>query len=412
MQGQKPEMLDQAPHGLHEVVSGRFLHTWTVPQVSTLLMKASQQAPPPARESEDTALPADLYALARELAEYTPGEMEALKTVGEYGSDTDIIEATVRTLIYILPHAHSPFMAMPPEKEQNLFAGLVRHLEDLLALLLERKDYVLAALVLRALRIPVDPLFRPRLAEAFRKAGDRKKISRVIDDIRTFPNDSPEYQAVYSYLALLDREATPVLLELLAEEEDRSVRKQLIQILKGLGKNQLALLGEKLSDERWYFVRNIVSILGESKKDEVVGHLEKVAGHKNFQIRQEVVRALIAIGGKKAAGLLTKFLFDKDIDIRFMTIRGLGALSGAGEAEARALIKFLERGGFKGAGHELKKEAVESIGKIGGPESAGFLKKYAKVKWWRPRKPQEELGVAARRAIDTIERRRAHAGRT
>ena len=411
IQQQKTDLLDHLPYGLHEVVSGRFSRLWTVPQVSSLLMKASQQVPAPGREAEDTALPAELYALAREMAEYTPEEMEALKTIAEYGGEADVIEATVRTLIYILPHAHSPFLAMNPEKEQSLFAGIVRHLEDLLSLLLNKKDYVLAELVLRALRIPVDPVLRPRLAEALKKAGGRKMISRVIDDIRTFRADSPEYQAVYSYLSLLDREATPVLLEILAEEEDRTVRKQLITVLKGLGKNQLALLGEKLSDERWYFVRNIVSILGESRKDEVVAYLEKVTEHKNFQIRQEVVRALIAIGGKKAAELLTRFLNDKDIDIQFMAIRGLGTLPGAGDPEALSLITFLGTGALKGISHELKKEAIESIGRIGGTGSSGFLRKYTKVKWWRPRKPQEELSIAARQAIDAIERRRKDAGR-
>jgi hypothetical protein len=51
------------------------------------------------------------------------------------------------------------------------------------------------------------------------------------------------------------------------------------------------------------------------------------------------------------------------------------------------------------------------LGRIGGRESAEFLARYRKVRWWKPRKLQEELRDAALLAIEAIKRRLADAGR-
>lgn len=409
---QKEDMAEHLPDDLHELLSARFSTSWTVPQVSSLLERAaSTQFAPVLAASERSQLPEALTSIAREMAEYTPEEMEALKTIGEYTAESAVVEAVVRTLIYILPQVKNPFLAGADEKQLNLFSGVVGHLEEMLHLLLDKKDYSLALLVLRAFRIPVEPLFQLRLADALKRAGDKKIISRLLDAIRAYPKDSPEYEAVYSYLSLLDREVTPALLEMLAEEQDRSMRNLMIRILKELGKGQLALIGQRLSDERWYFVRNIVTILGESRREEVVGYLEKVADHKNFQIRQEVVRALLTIKGDRSVRLLIRFLRDRDVDIRFMAVRGLGTPHGAGTREEQALLEFLKAGWLKRPEPELRLEAIASLGKVGGRAAAAFLRKYTKVNWWKARRPQETAKAAAEKSIVEIERRLADAGR-
>jgi HEAT repeat protein len=410
--GRKADAMEHLPSELHELFSARFSKSWTVPQVSTLLVKVSSAMPPSEPPvSEKQFQPRDLAEIAREMSEYAPDEMERLKTISDFGVEPDILEAAVRTLINLLPFIQNPAVPAPQDKTLSKFSEILSQLEALLALLLEKKEYILASLVLRAFRMPAGPAFRPRLVEAIKRSGERKTLTRLMNDIRSFPADSPEYQAVYSYLSLLDREATPVLLEMLAEEEDRPARKLLIRILKDLGKDQIAMLGERLSDERWYFVRNIVSILGESRKEEGIAFLERVAAHKNFQIRQEVVRALVSIGGPKATGLLIRFLNDKDIDIRFMALRGLGAVTAGSDRGEQALIAFLRGRRLRKTSLELKREAIESLGKVGGADALRFLVKFASVKWWKARKPQEELRAASQRALHEIERRLNDAGK-
>ncbi len=158
--------------------------------------------------------------------------------------------------------------------------------------------------------------------------------------------------------------------------------------MKDLGKNQIALLGEHLSDERWYFVRNIVNILGESKTDQAIAFLRKAADHENVRIRQEVIKGLLSIGGKKAAGVLAKFLRDKDADILATAIRAFAELPGIGAEESTPLLAFLEGRPLKKKEQDLTLEAIRVLGKIGGRDAAEFLKRYARIRWWKPRKLQ------------------------
>jgi HEAT repeat protein len=153
-----------------------------------------------------------------------------------------------------------------------------------------------------------------------------------------------------------------------------------------------------------------VNILGESKSDEALAYLEKVADHKQIQIRQEVIKGLLNIGGKKAAVLLCRFIQDKDFDVQLAAIRGLGSIQGAGQSEAQALTEFLEDRPVRKRENDLTKEVFKVLGKIGSPETADFLKRYRKIKWWKSRKPQQELRTAVEPAIEEIQRRHGNAG--
>jgi len=214
---------------------------------------------------------------------------------------------------------------------------------------------------------------------------------------------------VFQYVSQLDREIMPFLLELLADEQERAHRSFLMRILKELGKNQLALLGERLSDERWYFVRNIVTILGENKREEVVGYLERVAGHTHPQIRQEVVRSLLNIRGDRAIKLLARFLDDREDDIRLFAVRGLGIAHGEGKREEQVLIDFLNKRRFRTPPLELRLEVIASLGKIGGAAARDFLQAFSSLKWWKRRRHQAAIIAAAERACEEIDRRIGHA---
>jgi hypothetical protein len=200
------------------------------------------------------------------------------------------------------------------------------------------------------------------MTEALTKAVSRTAIISAIGEMRDHPKSSPQYHSAYGYVSLLEREATEALLELLAEEKDRSVRFFYLDLIRDLGKNQITLLGEHLTDSRWYHVRNIVSILAESKAEQVIPLLRKVADHKNIRIRQEVVRGLPLIGGKKAAGVLAKFLGDKEVDVRLMAIRAFVGFPGVGAEEANPLIEFLKGCPIKRNELEQTLEAIKSLG--------------------------------------------------
>jgi hypothetical protein len=416
------EQLDaEVPHDLHEIMAGRFSKAWTVQQVAVLLKKTSLKksdrpaAPPDPFTVEAEHVPPDLADIAKEISEYTPAELEELRAISESGMESDISDASVRTLLLLLPLIQSPHHDASSEKEVSLFSSLIHQLEEALSYLLKKNDFGFAMIIIRAFRsLSVPPAFAPRLQQAIRKASSRDIIVAMVSLMRTHPKTSPKYQEAYTYLKQLAQEATPVLLEFLAEEQDRAKRLFYLDLLKELGKDQIHVIAQGLSDDRWYVVRNVVSILAESRSDQALVFLEKVVNHRNPQIRQEVIKGLITIGGRRAAAALARMLKDRDKDIQFTVLRALGMVQNAGPDESKAVMEFLEQRGItkKQQDNEVTHEAVRTLGKIGDQGSIAFLRRYERIRWWRSRKPQVALRSVARVAIEEIEKRMTDARRT
>ena len=415
---QQPDAEQNLPSALQEIQAGRYSHAWTVQQVSTLLKKSASKKTLPSvpslspAEVEAASISQDLPGIAWEMAEYTPDEMERLKILGEAGMESDIFQAALHTFICLLPLAKNPVHSVPEEKELIRFSSVVRQLEDMLSFLLKEKDYDRALSIIEAFQRPVEPAFQPRIKEALKKTASKTVIIAAIGELKKHPKGSREYQSAYDYISKLERETTEVLLELMAEEQDRTARIFYVDLLKDIGKNQIALLGELLSDNRWYFVRNIVSILGESKADQALLFLRKAADHENVRIRLEVIKGLLTIGGKKAASILAKLLRDRDADVQMTTIRAYGDFPGIGAEESGSLIEFLEARSLRKKELELTIEAIKTLGKIGGREAMEFLKRYEIIRWWKPRMLQKQIKAAAERAGEEISRRQGDGGRT
>ena len=138
--------------------------------------------------------------------------------------------------------------------------------------------------------------------------------------------------------------------------------------------------------------------------------LRKAADHKNIQIRQEVVKALMAIGGKKAAGVLGKFLRDPDAEMQMMAIRAFSEMPNIGPEEAKPVMEFLRECRLKRKEQDLAVAAIRTLGKFGGGDSALFLQSFTRVRWWRSRKLQNERREAAIRSIEEITRRQGDVG--
>jgi hypothetical protein len=252
------ERLDtEVPHDLHEIMAGRFSKTWTVQQVAVLLKKtsfkksAAPAAPPDPLAVEAERVPQDLADIAKELAEYTPDELEELRVISESGMESDIIDASVRTLLFLLPLIQNAHREASSEKETSLFSSLIHQLEDALSYLLKINDFGLAMIIVRAFRsIAVPPEFSPRLQQALRKASSREILSAMISIMRTNPKVSPKYEGASLYLKQFAQEATPLLLESLAEEQDRAARLFYLDLLKEFGKDQLHVIAQGRPERR------------------------------------------------------------------------------------------------------------------------------------------------------------------
>jgi hypothetical protein len=158
-----------------------------------------------------------------------------------------------------------------------------------------------------------------------------------------------------SFLKWLRPWIVPPLLEILAETDDRAVRRTVLGVLGGEGGVPWPELEPFLRDARWYVVRNAVQLAAAAGHRQLIGHAPRLLRHPEVQVRREVVRALERFGGQAASSSLTQALTDPDSSVRTLAARAVGRETGP-ETE-RVLLAHIESREFP----SLSEEEVEAF---------------------------------------------------
>lgn len=137
-----------------------------------------------------------------------------------------------------------------------------------------------------------------------------------------------EQKRVENFLRSVRRWAIPVLIKLLAEAQDRVIRKTLLAVLRTDGGIPWVHLESLLEDGRWYVVRNAVQLAVDSRCPELTSHFERLLRHPDARVRREVLRGLDAFGADVALKYLPRALVDADASVRIMAARSLGRAGG------------------------------------------------------------------------------------
>jgi len=211
------------------------------------------------------------------------------------------------------------------------------------------------------------------------------------------------------YVEPLGERGIAALVEVLGAEEDMFVRKCLVDTLTELCRDRVQLLGAYVGDERWYLVRNIVSIMARIHSPEAIPYLRRTFNHPNPKVRAETIRAVGLTGGYSACELLMQGLQDGDEKTRILCIRWLGRLE-----EARAvprLVKMLEEKESGGESPRVKKEIIMSLGEIKAPECCEVLRKYQAKQRRLGRSEWQEVNEAAAESLRRLTEKFPHLGR-
>ena len=202
--------------------------------------------------------------------------------------------------------------------------------------------------------------FITKLVEAFRLLG-RKEREDVIRLARAFK--------LFIISPLLDN---------LGEEPDASVRKLLLSILESLGSDVNPYVVQRLEDERWYVVRNMLYLLRECNGRQYAAHIKKLAKHKNINICIEVVKTLLHFKTNDAVPFLKLYLQNPNTELRMGMIR-LAGIYRIKEA-VLYLTVLLEKKDIFGTESYYKKDLVRALGEIGDREAVTSLLKVFKAK--------------------------------
>ena len=146
-----------------------------------------------------------------------------------------------------------------------------------------------------------------------------------------------------------------VLLDLLADEQDRDRRALLLAVLRQAAAGHVGPVAARLDDPRWYVVRNAVTLLGTAGGPEVLERLATVARHGAPEVRREAARSLVLAGGPAAAPYLVDLAIHAGEEMGRLSLVALAALTGP-EAAA-GLAEVARRSGSR----PLRQEALDVL---------------------------------------------------
>ncbi len=238
-----------------------------------------------------------------------------------------------------------------------------------------------------------------RAKKAMDKAGEEENIKRISQVLNE--KEAADLSSTKELLLSLNMNSISPIVHMLGDLNQFLSRKMVSEVLTIKAKDHLDLLGEGISDQRWYVVRNVVSVLGSIGSEKGVRFLKLIAKHQDLRIRKETVSSLFKIKGEQAGQLLASFLEDENKRIRILASRGLAQRK---EKEALPeLMNVLKHDQFKDKSPEEKKNMLESFAVIAGEEAVPFLVKMINKRSWLQRDKHNETRIFAVGALSMID---------
>jgi HEAT repeat protein len=298
------------------------------------------------------------------------------------------------------------------ETDVSEFKHMMEAMEKILATLVGAADFESAARIVWGLNRfealmhespeQIHPLNRDKIQTTRRvleKAGEEESIRAVSQVLNE--KEITEFSDVKKYLFALHWNAISPMIHMFRDLKSYVARKMVCEVLAEKAKGQLELLGEGITDQRWYVVRNVVSVIGAIGSDEGVRLLKPIARHRDLRVRKEIVSSLFKIGGPQAGILLVSFLEDEDRRIRILASRGLARMR---EKQALSPLEaILTDDQFRDISGEEKKQMLESFATIAQGEAVPFLVKMASKRGWLKRDKHNETRIFAIGALGLIE---------
>ncbi|WP_162605140.1 HEAT repeat domain-containing protein [Geomonas oryzae] len=255
------------------------------------------------------------------------------------------------------------------EGEGEELAGYARSLYDIGIYFLRTGAYPEFLNILREVTGGGVPLqVKEQVLELF---GCEEFVNEVLDGLETW--GKPRFNEIAEVIVTVGAPFTDGLLDRLAGSESMSLRRFMMDRLAEIGTAAAPAIIKRLSDRRWYFLRNLIMLIRQLELSETVEKLRMLAHHGERRVSSEAFRALLEFGETGAEEELVRDLESHDRQTR------LAALEVAGMARSPRVLgvlhAMLATSGFSGKELQVKGLAVQALGEIGDPASLPVLEK-------------------------------------
>ncbi|MCZ6508244.1 MAG: HEAT repeat domain-containing protein, partial [Acidobacteria bacterium] len=321
--------------------------------------------------------------------------------------DADRIAGRMRELdpIYLIQHKAKVMLeVLRNESDDDDYLALVLELERALPDLIVDGQYIAAEEILKALATDLVPssgrtdIQREAARDVLIHFCNQHTLREVVRNLAG--KQRTQIDAATRIFSSLGPMAVPALLEALSQEASRPIRVHLLGMLAAIGDHALPEIRKHLRDKRWFFVRNLVWIIGEIGDARFVSHLGVIVNHPDVRVRRETVRSTAKLHHEAAIQVLLSAIEDSDHGVQLLAIRGLGRPGAHGAVER--LCELLRRPNLTGNNTDIIRTAAIALGRIGSPAATPDLKKLTR----RPilfRKRRIQARDAAAWALATLQ---------
>ncbi|MER3424911.1 MAG: hypothetical protein C4293_18515, partial [Nitrospiraceae bacterium] len=241
--------------------------------------------------------------------------------------------------------------------------------------------------------------------------GHRKQLASLVDslgrpdrikamEMALNANSEGPTEDLHSLLLMLKPHAVPSLCALMANLKHKPHRLMVCEVLVSLAKQNPGALLKGLSDSRWYYVRNLVYIIGKTGNEQLVNSLEPLTNHKDVRVRREVLRAFKSLCPSGKGDRFIALLNDPDEPLRLTTLKIL--LGGAYTASFRIWIPIITFKSFHDRSLSEKRAVFQAMRQTAGEEIIPYCQQLVTQWFWRNRRKHQEAGMLAAEALGAI----------
>ncbi|MCK5236667.1 MAG: HEAT repeat domain-containing protein, partial [Deltaproteobacteria bacterium] len=174
------------------------------------------------------------------------------------------------------------------------------------------------------------------------------------------------------------------LLNALVDTKESQSRRFIFDVVVQFGDAIREHVNNKLADERWFVVRQMVAILGELGGEDSITSLEDAYLNADVRIKKEVLKSLARIPSNKSKVIINDALKSGDRELLGQAIISTGIIKDSSSVDM--LGELVLKGDS-----ETKKEAIKAIGMIGDQKGLPYLTKLLFKRKWFGKDSDEDI---------------------
>lgn len=252
-------------------------------------------------------------------------------------------------------------------EERELF---LQSLSDMFGYFLQTGDY---GQLLKMIDRSTDDSFPVDIQYYLRENYARREfLEEILNGLTIW--GKPRYNDINLLVTKIRSPFIEVLLDRLANEENMSLRRFMMDRLIEMGPMTRIPISIRLNDERWFVLRNLITILRAHSDPAIIPLIRPLLNHSNSRVRHEALNTLVMLHDTAAEKLVLRDLDSEDRETLFAAI-SLSEKSRLPDIHKK-LIALLSKGGLTQLEYDLKSAVVKALGEIQRSEA---LPEFAKI---------------------------------